>query len=52
MTLLEYIFTPNHFSTYNDALVIEKTDINDNYPDGGIAFMNTVKIMLRQMLWH
>ena len=34
---------PNHFGTYLDSLVFEKTDGNGNYPDGGIAFVNTNK---------
>ena len=33
----------DYFGRYLDALVIEKTDGNDNYPDGGIAFVNTSK---------
>ena len=33
----------NYFGTYLDALVIEKTDGNGSYPDGGIAFVNTNK---------
>ena len=33
----------NHFGSNLDALVIEKTDVNDNNPDGGIAFVNTGK---------
>ncbi len=33
----------NYFGTYLDALVFEKTDVNDNSPDGGIAFVNTGK---------
>jgi hypothetical protein len=32
----------HHFyGTYEDALIIEKTDFNDADPDGGISFVNT-----------
>jgi microcystin-dependent protein len=31
----------NYFSATQDALIIEKTDSNQNDPDGGIAFLNT-----------
>ena len=33
----------NYFGTYLDALVLEKTDGNGAYPDGGIVFANTNK---------
>ena len=33
----------DYFGRYLDALVIEKTDGNGSYPDGGIAFVNTNK---------
>jgi hypothetical protein len=33
----------DYFSKNQDSLIIEKTDVNGVYPDGGIAFINTGK---------
>jgi hypothetical protein len=33
--------TSNFYGTNFDALIIEKTDVNDADPDGGISFVNT-----------
>lgn len=35
--------------TFNDFLVIEKTDLNDNDPDGGIAFTNKGADNIREL---
>lgn len=35
--------------TYNDFLVIEKTDLNDNDPDGGIVFTNKGADNIREL---
>ncbi len=34
-------YDADFFGTYQDALVIEKTDGNQDDPDGGVAFVNT-----------
>ena len=36
-------YQDDYFGRYLDALIVEKTDTNGDYPDGGIAFVNTNK---------